>query len=120
MQRQVKGIAFIRIILWLLVVGSIGYVSSVVGPMYIRNYMLTEALDALKKDKSIQDMSRRQLTDLLHRKLEVNNIRTMHADNIKVTKTDGKTEVTVSYEDRANIISNLDVIASFTEVVTLD
>ena len=120
MQNAIKGMSVIRVLFWLIFLGVVGYLGITISPMYIRHYMLDEALDNLEKEPHIKEMSRREVVDLLHRKLEVNDVRDIHESNIKVTRKEGKTHILVEYEERAHIIGNLYAVGKFKEEETID
>lgn len=108
---------------WIAVVGFFGLLIVSffkVYPMYYENYKVKTVLESLSQDTSIDPKSKRAIWDSLSKKLYVQEARTVKRENVDMTRKDGKTTVTVTYEMRDAYIGNMFIGANFSESVVID
>jgi len=91
-----------------------------VFPMYYDNFKLNTALEAVQNDTAIDPKSKRAIWDSLKKRLYINDVRSIQIEHVTMTRKNGKTTVTVSYETRDSYVGNLFIGASFTESVVID
>ncbi len=116
-QRGVSGAG------WLLVVGIFGLLIVTffkVFPMYYGNFKLKSALESLQSDFDVDPKSKRALWESLNKRLFVDDVRSIKREDVVMTRKDGKTTVTVTYETRDDFIGNLYIGAKFNESVVID
>lgn len=91
-----------------------------VFPMYYENYKVKSVLESLRQDTSIDPKSKRAIWESLSKRLYIQEARTVQRENVSMTRKDGKTTITISYENRDDYIGNLFIGASFTNSVVID
>jgi predicted membrane protein len=113
MHRQ-RGMTFIG---WMIILGLIAFFTLLglkIIPIYLENYKMKSILESLKEEPLITQKTPREIMKLLRRRFNINYVDTYRADDIvKIKKEGGKVSVEIIYEHRANVLGNLDVVASF-------
>lgn len=84
-----------------------------VGPLYIDNMSLDQAIESSARSNNFDNMSPAEIRDALGRTFRVNNVSVNPRDFV-IDKTATATELTYTHEERVNIFSNVDVIVTFT------
>lgn len=84
-----------------------------IGPAYIDDITIQEALESLEGTEGLEQMGPAQVRTLINKRLSVNNVRGFDAKNITVEKNGEFVVVKVDYEVRNNIIGNVDSIVHF-------
>ena len=115
-----KGMSTPGIIVIMAIFGLLVITFFKVFPMYYDNFKLISALEAVQNDTSIDAKSKRAIWDSLNKRLYINEVRSIKIEHVTMTRKNGKTTVTVSYETRDSYVSNLFIGASFSESVVID
>jgi hypothetical protein len=108
---------------WIAVVGFFGLLIISffkVYPMYYENYKVKSVLESLAQDSSIDTKYKPANWSSLSKRLYVQEARTVKREHVSMTRKDGKTTVTVSYEVRDAYIANLFIGAIFSDSVVID
>ena len=113
MKRTQRGMTLIGFIVVLAVVGVFIFMGMKVIPMYSEYYSLKQALAGLAKEPGITESSPAQIKDLLFRRLDISYADSMKPADVKIVRKDAGYLMTVDYEVRRPLISNIDVIGKF-------
>ena len=84
-----------------------------IGPAYIDDITIQEALESLEGTEGLEQMGPAQVRTLINKRLSVNNVRGFDTKNITVEKNGEFVVIKVDYEVRNNIIGNVDSIVHF-------
>ena len=118
-QRQ-KGMSTPSLLVIMAVFGLLVITFFKVFPMYYDNFKLNTALEAVQNDTAIDPKSKRAIWDSLKKRLYINDVRSIQIEHVTMTRKNGKTTVTVSYETRDSYVGNLFIGASFSDSVVID
>ena len=113
MKRTQGGMTLIGFILTLAVAGIFIYVGMKVIPMYSEYYAVKKSLDGLALEPGINNASPDRVRALFFRRLYVNYSENVKPENVKIERREGGWLMTVRYEVRRPLISNLDVVGNF-------
>ncbi len=91
-----------------------------VFPMYYQNYQIKTVLTSIQEDASIDVKSKRAIWDALSKRLYINEVRDIKREHVKMSRKDGKTTITVSYETRDSFVGSLFIGGAFSESVVID
>ncbi|AOY88521.1 DUF4845 domain-containing protein [Marinobacter salinus] len=83
------------------------------GPAYLDDITIQEALESLDGTKGLSTMGPAQVRTLINKRLSVNNVRGFEAKNISVEKDGELVVINVDYEVRNNLFSNVDTVIHF-------
>jgi len=90
-------------------------------PMYYDNFKVRNVLESIQEDASLDVKSKRAIWESMKKKLFINEVHTLVLrENVKMSRKDGKTTVTVAYEVRDDYIGNLFIGGEFTESIVID
>ena len=113
MKRTQGGMTLIGFILTLAVAGIFIYVGMKVIPMYSEYYAVKKSLDGLALEPGIANAPPDRIRNLFFRRLYVNYSENVKPENVKIERREGGWLMTVRYEVRRPLISNLDVVGNF-------
>ena len=113
MKRTQGGMTLIGFILVLAMAGLLIYVGMKVIPMYSEYFAVKKSLDGLSMEAGIANASPDRIKAAFFRRLYINYSDNVKAENVKLERREGGWLMTVHYEVRRPLISNLDVIGNF-------
>ncbi|MDO6441085.1 MULTISPECIES: DUF4845 domain-containing protein [unclassified Marinobacter] len=112
MSRQ-GGASALVILVMVLFFGSLLTLVIKVGPAYMDDLTIQEALEGLDGTEGLSRMGPAQIRTLMNKRLSVNNIRGFDAKDITVEKDGELVVINVDYEVRNNIFRNIDTVVHF-------
>lgn len=116
-QKGLSSVGWIAVVGIFLVLGT-GFFK--VFPMYYENFKVNSVMDALQQDTSVDSKSKRAIWESLSKRLFIEEVRSITKEHVSITRKDGKTTVTLTYETRDNFIGNLFIGARFVETRVID
>lgn len=116
MKRQ-QGMTAIGVLLLLAMLAFFFYLGIKVYPMYYDSFKVNAALDSLKTEPGISTKSSQEITSLLKKRLEIDNVDGIEASDILVQKAGATVTVSVDYEVETGFIGNLSLVAHFEKEV---
>ena len=82
-------------------------------PAYIEAYSIGDSINSLKKEIDLRDKSKEEIYRMIQKRFDVNDIHSVGKDDIKIQKTPDAVSVTVDYESRIPLFSNVALALSF-------
>ncbi|MBD3657325.1 MULTISPECIES: DUF4845 domain-containing protein [Marinobacter] len=107
------GASAITMLIMVLFFGSLLTLVIKLGPAYLDDITIQEALESLDGTEGLSDMGPAQVRTLINKRLSVNNVRGFDAKQILVEKNGEFVVIKVDYEVRNNIFRNVDTVVSF-------
>ncbi len=107
------GASAITMLIMVLFFGSLLTLVIKLGPAYLDDLTIQEALESLDGTEGLSDMGPAQVRTLINKRLSVNNVRGFDAKQILVEKNGEFVVIKVDYEVRNNIFRNVDTVVSF-------
>ena len=83
------------------------------GPAYLDDFTIQEALESLDGTDGLSQMGPAQVRSLINKRLSVNNVDGFDPKNISVEKNGELVVIKVDYEVRNNIFRNVDTVVHF-------
>lgn len=112
MHRQSGASALVIMIMALFFGGLLTLVIKL-GPAYLDDITIQEALESLDGTEDLSSMGPSQVRSLINKRLSVNNVRGFDAKNITVEKDGDLVVINVDYEVRNNLFRNVDTVIHF-------
>ena len=100
------------LILLLLIVGF-ATAGLKVAPLYVDHNLISGICAELIETGEAANMSITEIRQRVSNSLRINNIRDFDLTNIKLRKENNLPIITISYEQRVELIANIDVVAKF-------
>lgn len=115
-----KGISGVG---WLLIASIFGFFLLTffkVFPMYYESYKIEAVLKTIQEDPSVDAKSKRAIWDKMQKTFYIDNITSIKAEHVKMSRKDGKTTIAINYEARAPYFANLYLVGKFNQTVVID
>ena len=115
--KQQKGLSSIGWLLVIVIFGAVFTIVAKLAPFYLDNRFAVSTLQGLADDPTFPKMLPSQVRSKLKKTFKINNIRGKAANSVKVIKKKNITLVTIEYEERINIVYNIDVVLTFNSLL---
>lgn len=105
---------------WLIVLGIASFALTCffrIGPLYLEYWQTKKAVELVATNSRVASMSNDELLNAIEKQFDVSRIESITKKDIKITETKGKRELNASYEKRASLIANIDVVVKFDKLV---
>jgi len=111
------------VISWLFVIAIFGFVLTLglkVFPWYLDNGTMVRVLDDMALESGMGSKTTPQIDKILKQRFRVNNILVFNfKENVLLVRDRDGVTITLAYEERGNVIRNLDFVAAFSHTVKL-
>jgi len=107
------GASALVILVMVLFFGSLLTLVIKVGPAYMDDLTIQEALESLDGTEGLSRMGPARIRTLINKRLGVNNIRNFDAKDITIENDGELVLINVDYEVRNNIFRNIDTVVHF-------
>ena len=101
---------------WMLMLGLIAFFTLItlrLVPLYLEYAKVVTALESLEDEPGITRKTKSEIIKMLQKRFEVNDIETVSAKQVHIKKDKGILTVSIDYERREHLISNIDIVATF-------
>lgn len=113
LQRSQKGMTQVAWILAIVFLISAFIIMVRLVPPYLESMSVAKSLESLAEEPNIDRMSSYKMKELLGRRFYINDVKSVDAKNLLVTRENGKMVFDVSYEVRVHAIGNVDIVLKF-------
>ncbi|MFL1454588.1 DUF4845 domain-containing protein [Marinobacter sp. DUT-3] len=107
------GASALTMLVMVLFFGSLLTLVIKLGPAYLDDITIQEALEGLEGTEGLSTMGPPQVRSLINKRLSVNNVRGFDAKQISVEKNGEFVVIKVDYEVRNNLFRNVDTVIHF-------
>lgn len=108
-----RGASTLGVLVAVLFFGSLLTLGIKLGPIYLDDLTIQEALEGLEGTENLGTMGPSDIRGLINKRLSVNNVRGFDAKNISISKDGDLVKIDVDYEVRTDIFSNIDAVVHF-------
>lgn len=91
-----------------------------IAPIYMEHYKVVHSLESLKKDAELSLKSKREIIDLLEKRFDINMVKNVSKDDIRIARRGDSVEVQIAYEVVQPIMGNLAVLVYFDDAIEVD
>ncbi len=89
-------------------------------PAYMESFAVKDSLSSLAQESNVKSMSLHRVQDTLSKKLYVNAVKSVKAEDLEVTRDGEALHFRLNYEVRVHAIGNIDAVLSFDKEVTTE
>lgn len=111
--RQEAGMTPLTAIVVVILVLFMVFLGLKLAPVYLEYFNVVSSVNSLRDDPDLGRKNTATVLGLLKRRFEINDVKRVKSNNVKITRSRNKTIVEVKYEARVSIVGNIDLIASF-------
>lgn len=113
MRQKQKGISLPGLLVWAVILILIAISSLKIAPAYIEFSTIKKNLSAIVKDMNAQSADLNQIRMSFNKRAQIDNIKSINAQDIKINKENGRVVLSVSYTVRIPLVSNLSLTIDF-------
>ena len=114
-----QGMTAIGLMLLLAVIALFALSAVRIIPIYIENFSIKTVLTAVQDDQRIDAKSKAAIWESLSKRLYINEVRLIKREHVGISRENGQTTVTITYESRRPYIGPLFIGGSFSESVVI-
>jgi hypothetical protein len=121
MRSSQRGISYWGILFGVSFFALVIKVAATIGPIYLDYITIDKMLQAKFRDTQVDKFEVVQFVRDLQAQMDRNGIRDRSVDDLMVVQRDGnKLIVALDYEERKNLMANLDVVVHFKKTYSVD
>ena len=110
---QQRGLTPIATLAILILVGFGLFLLFKLVPVYLEYFNVASSVNSLKEVPDLGQKSKEDVRELLKRRMDINDVKRVKPDNIKIARVENATTVDVNYEARVPLLGNIDLICTF-------
>lgn len=114
-----QGASTVGILIGVLFFASLLTLLIKLGPAYLDDYTIKGALEGLDGEDGLSQMTPSDVRRLVTKRLSVNNVDSFNAKDINIEKDGDLVIITLDYEVRTHVVSNVDAVISFSHFYEL-
>ena len=115
-----QGMTTIGLLLVLGIIGLIILTAVRVVPIYMENFTIKSVLTAVQDDQRLDAKSKAAIWNSLKKRLYINEVRLIKREHVEITRGNGQTTVTITYESRRPYLGALFIGGSFSDSVVIE
>lgn len=119
MKSNQQGMTLLGALMLAAIVAFFAYVAIKLAPIYIENFGVTSSLKSLGEEEGLQGIGAGEIRSRLLKRLEVNNVRSVTPEQIKIRSEENFRIVTIDYEVRTRFYGNLYLVVAFSDRAVL-
>ena len=113
MKRTQRGMSMLGFLITLSVVIFFAFCAMKIVPMYIEYYSVKKMLATISNNPEAVNMPKDKIRGLFSRSLEIDYVKIIKPEMLKIETTDSGYNLVVDYERREELVANLDVVGKF-------
>lgn len=111
---QQRGMTMMGGLMLLIILAFVVVIVMKVVPIYLNYYQIYTALEGLQSEPGIRNESKGEIMERILKRFDISQIYDPDPkDIIEIEKKGGVTQVKLAYEDRRELLGNLEVVAVF-------
>ena len=112
-RRQQRGVTMVGMVLWGIVIVFVALVAMKLIPAYTEFLTIKKILVDIGSEAGMQNMSNGAIRDRFARRAMIDNISTVTPADLKISRDNGRTVVSVEYTFQTPLVSNVSLLADF-------
>jgi len=119
MRRGQQGLTLMSFVVVLLVLGCIAYLAMRVVPAYLEYFQVVKAMEGVAQEPGVETMDPTRMHSLLGRRFDIGYVETIQDKDVKIIRDTNGTRLSVDYDVRKPVVSNVDLIIHFEKTVNV-
>ena len=113
MLKRQQGMTMIGILFVLALIGVIGYAGMRITPLYLNYLKVSRSMEATASEFKGDSVDQTALRRTLEKHWQIEDIDSVDAKDVEITKDEGSTTMHVAYDDSAPYIANVSLTVHF-------
>jgi len=119
MRRGQQGLTLIGFMLVLIVAGCVAYLAMRVVPMYLEYFQVVKAMEGVAQEPGIETMDPERIHINLGKRFNIGYVESIDHKDVKIIRDTNGMRLSVAYDVRKPVVSNIDLIAHFEKIVNV-
>jgi len=120
MRHRERGVTFLGWIVLLIPIGMVLYACIRLTPIYLEYMKVARTLEQLRDENTGNALEARALRYAIEKRFDVEDVRIINKDDIKITKQGSGYTILADYYDTVPFIANVSLMVEFKKSVTVD
>jgi len=120
MRHHERGVTFLGWMVILIPVGMVLYAGLRLTPIYLEYMKIARTLEQVRDEYSGEAVEGRALRSAIERRFDIEDVRIIKRDDLKITKQGAGYTVEATYYDTVPFIANVSLLVDFSKVVTIE
>ncbi len=116
MQQKQTGISLSGLLVWTVILILVTISGLKIAPAYIEFSTIKKNLSAIVKDTNVQSADLNQIRTSFSKRAQIDNIKAINSQDIKINKENGRIVLSASYTVRIPLVSNISLTIDFDAV----
>ncbi len=112
-RKQQRGATLVGMLLWGIVIVFVALLAMKLIPAYAEFITVKKILSDIGSEASIKSMSNAEIRDRFARRAMIDNIDTVVPSDLRISREDGRTVVSVEYTFQTHLVGNVSLLADF-------
>ncbi len=112
-RKQQRGATLVGMLLWGVVIVFVALLAMKLIPAYAEFITVKKILSDIGSEASIKSMSNAEIRDRFARRAMIDNIDTVVPSDLRISREDGRTVVSVEYTFQTHLVGNVSLLADF-------
>lgn len=108
-----RGVSFLGLIMIAIGVVLVAIVGMKMVPAYVHSAQIGQILKAIVNDPGMQGASIKDIKESYNKRANINSIEDITADDLDISKTDGKLIISASYTVKIPVVGNIALLLEF-------
>lgn len=115
--KKQRGMTMTSIVLLLIIICGVILLVLKITPVYMTHGKVRSAIESMMTIPEIEKKSKSQIQRLLGKRFDINNIRNLPKDAVKIKKHGSYVKITAKYDVKVPLVGNLSALMEFDEFV---
>ena len=111
--REQKGLSLSSLLVWSIILTLTAIFSMKLVPAYIEHAAIKKNLTAIVKETNLQDTDFSQIRLSFSKRAQIDNIKSITVQDIKISKVNGRTVLSAQYSKQIPLVSNISLNIDF-------
>ncbi len=120
MRHRERGVTFLGWIFILIPVGLVLYAGIRLTPVYLEYMKIARTLEQVSEEFKGDAIEARSLRVAIERRFDIEDVRVINKNDVKITKEGSGYTVEAAYSDTAPLLANVHLLVEFDKVVTVE
>lgn len=108
-----RGATLVGMLLWGIVIVFLALIAMKLIPAYVEYLTVNKILADIGSESGVNEMSNAEIRDRFSRRAMVDNIDTVSASDLRISREGGKTIITADYTFQTPLVANVSLLADF-------
>jgi len=117
--KRQDGLTVISILFIIALLGTAVFLTFRLVPIYLEHFGVVSSLKSMEEEPDMHAKSPGELLEMLRKRLEINDVKRVTKEDILIKRQQGDTRIQVTYEVQIPMVSNISLLVTFDNSVTL-